>query len=57
MTTVGELKKKLEMPDTTPLEFWVVLGERPVRLVPIPGESVRFPDKQVAEIILVKAYQ
>ncbi len=52
MTTVGELKKKLAgLPDTAPIEFWVVFGDRPMQLV-FAGEEVRYPAEQVGEIIL-----
>lgn len=52
MTTVSELKKKLEgLPDAAPVEFWVIFGDRPMQLV-FAGDGVRFPAEQVGEILL-----
>jgi hypothetical protein len=55
MTTVGEFKKKIDaLSDIAPLEFWLVLDEIPVQVNLSEGESVRFPDGRVAEIIFVR---
>jgi hypothetical protein len=55
MTTVGEFKKKLDcLPDSAPLEFWVVFDGKLAELTLNPSESVRFPAGQVAEIVLTR---
>ncbi len=54
ITTVGELKKKLEgLRDNLPLEFWLLEPHTPFSMVTVEhGDGIRTPGGQVVEIIL-----